>query len=175
MITRLILLIGFLLAFAAGYTVGMNRSPAADVSTASGPDASSSQGRRGWLAQQLELTAEQQQQMREVWAETASRGGRGHIEQRRELRRHRDEAIEELIPQQNLAAYEQVIERYNESLVAMEREWAEAYERAVERTRAILTPQQREKYEQILSRQGWDGGPRDRSRPTRSTEQGLGD
>jgi hypothetical protein len=52
-----------------------------------------------------------------------------------------------------------VQEDYVERVAALEKEMRSAFDAAVERTRQVLTPEQRAKYEALLRRQQWDRGP----------------
>lgn len=162
--TRLIVLIGFLLAFCAGLAVGLTR-PVTAAPVIEAPGGRPEGGRRGWLAQQLELSPLQQEQLDEIWSETARRGRHEQFERRRRLRRERDEAIAALIRDEDRPAYEAILREHDERAAELEAEWRESFRAAVERTRALLTPEQREKYQALMDRQGWGGGE-DRGRST---------
>lgn len=167
---RFLIVICFLLAFAAGLTVGIQSPHQAAVQSPPPPE------RGGWLATELNLTPEQQEQMRKIWSETARRGGRERDEHRRRLYRQRDEEIAALIRPEDRAKYEAVLQNHAERLAALDAEWKSAFEASVARTREILTPQQRVKYDEFLQRHRrdreergergeWgDRGPRDRRR-----------
>jgi Spy/CpxP family protein refolding chaperone len=162
--TRLVVLLGFAVSFSAGLMVGLisDHGP-------SKPDDKPPRDRSSWLAEQLKLTPEQIRQMQEIWSETARRGGREQGDRRQQLRRQRDEAIAALVPESRRQDYERILAEYAAANEAIENEWRGSFDRAVARTKEILTPEQRERYEQLLSRQGWDGpgsGPRGRP-PTR--------
>ncbi len=156
--TRLIVFVGFIVAFAAGLMVGINRQPAAPQAPGEKrPD------RGSWLADQLQLTPEQQERMSEIW-EGARRGGHQQGDRRRELRDARDKAIADLVRPEDRAAYEQALRDYEKGAEALEAEWKSAFQQSVERTRAILTPEQRDKYETIMARREAEG-LRGRGRP----------
>src|SRR5687767_8388038 len=99
--TKVVVIIGFCVAFAAGLTVGLSRR--ADVEQVNVPAAPTSRpSHRGssFLASELNLSPQQQEKLKEIWE--PSRGGRGEHEKRRsELRDQRDAAIEALIPAQD--------------------------------------------------------------------------
>lgn len=163
--TRLFLVIGFLVAFGAGWMSAhtWRAEPHAgptDPQHRSGPGG----GRGSWLAQQLELTPEQQKQMDQIWSELGGRGRREDPAKRNELRKARDAAISALIRGEDRAAYDKVIADYNANIAAIETEWKKNFQQAVEKTREILTPAQRTKYEQLMSR--WENGGRERGRPS---------
>lgn len=176
--TRAIVVIGFLLAFGAGLVLGLSwpqvrayatpgpdrgglRHPVAFPDDPDGhgrPPHPPPPGRRGWFAQQLELTPEQLRQMDAIWSDFARRGRIEHAEQRRQLRRQREEAIAALVREEDRPAYERVLREHDRQLAQMETQWRQRFRDAVERTKALLTPEQREKYDELLSRQGWHNG-----------------
>ncbi|GMV97806.1 MAG: periplasmic heavy metal sensor [Phycisphaerae bacterium] len=172
--SRFIVLVCFLVAFAAGLAVGLQSWHVTEP--ASRPD----ERRKGWLVEELGLTPEQQEQMNRIWSETAW-GGRGEREERRRaLARQRDEAIAALVRPEDRPQYDEVMRHYSEQKAAIDREAHEAFENAVEQTKGILNPQQREKYETILKNRprgpggrDWDRGSRGgRGRGNRGTERG---
>lgn len=160
--TKLMVLLGFLVSFSAGVMVGVvsDHPPRK-------PDGKPDRDRSSWLAEQLKLTQEQTKRLQEIWSELARRGGREQVDRRAQLRRQRDESIAALIPEERRKDFERVLSDFAAANEALENEWRSAYRGAVEQTKAILTPDQRERYEQLLLRQGWGGpglGPRDRGR-----------
>jgi len=182
--TRTWVVVGFAVAFAAGLMLGatawrpMPGGPAADGDRPRVPDGGGPPhgrgghgGRASWLAQQLDLTPEQRQQMDAIWSDTARDKAREHGERRAQLRRDRDAAIAALIPEADRPRHQRVLDDFAAANAALDEAWRRSFEQAVERTKAILTPEQRQKYEAILARQRqFDGGPgrgRDRGRPPR--------
>jgi Spy/CpxP family protein refolding chaperone len=168
MTTKLTVLLGFVVAFSAGLLTGLNSRPQAPVnSVPSTTYPSNFQGRRGdrdrdgFLARELGLTPEQRDQMKEIWSSVATRGRREQDELRRQYRDERDEAIAALIHTTDLQAYDAILKQHQAKLAAMDQEFSSAWEAAVERTKGILTPEQRTKYEEFVKRnQRWEGGPR---------------
>ena len=159
---KIMVVIGFLVAFAAGLAVGfeLRRTSRADVVTpveqpvrTTGP--STTRGSRtpgGWFASELKLDAEQRKKMDAIWSDVA-RGGREEMDKERDaLRKKRDEAILALVGADNKAKYDDIQKQYRDDQQAMERKMRGRFEKAVEETKAILTPEQREKYEQLLAR-----------------------
>jgi len=138
--TRIILLVGSVLVFAAGTSAGLLLSRVNDKPR-----------RRSWLVSELNLTADQQEKMREIWSETLKSrlGSRG--EDRRNLRQQRDEAIEQLLTAEQKVEYDAVQERYAQQIEQMHEQRRRAFEAATERTKRILTPEQVTKYEKILA------------------------
>lgn len=129
---------------------------------------------RGFLPRELNLTAEQQKQMDEIWSSMAAHGPREQDERRREFRQERDDAIVALIRPEDRAAYEQILKTYTDRMSAMDQETRKAFEDAVRRTKEILTSEQQAKYEEILKRfQPGERGPRGRG-PGRGGDRSPG-
>jgi Spy/CpxP family protein refolding chaperone len=159
--TRTVVVVGFLVAFAAGWSVGMNRR----VGDAKPASCSGRHG--GWLVAELELSAEQQKQLEQIWSDVAKGGWRDRMDRRRQLSRERDEAIAALIRPEDKVRLDEILKQYAESSAAMERESRASYQSAVDQTKAMLTPEQRAKYEEILARHESERGSRDRHRGDR--------
>jgi Spy/CpxP family protein refolding chaperone len=152
--TRLVVVIGFLVSLAAGLAIGLTTRAGVPKPEHKPP------GERGsWLAQQLDLTPEQREQLDAIWSETARRGGREQWQQRSQLRRERDDAIAALIPEDRRESYQQLLDDFAARSEAMEAQWRESFHAAVQRTREILTPQQLTKYEELMSRHSPGSGP----------------
>ena len=173
--TRLVVFIGFCVAFAAGWTVGLTRHRAAEQQSISAPPATtrSIHRGRGFLESELNLTAQQKEQLNTIWSDIA-RGGRGdHENRRQELRDKRDSNIAALIRPEDKPKYEQALQSYRDGVEAMDREVRDRFRKAVEATKAVLTTEQRAKSEQILSRHPFgpsSGGPPGRDRGGRDRE-----
>jgi Spy/CpxP family protein refolding chaperone len=167
MTTKLIVLLGFVVAFSAGLLTGLNSRPPAPPSVVPTSTSPTMPGPRrdhdrdGFLARELNLTPEQREQMKEIWSSVASRGRREQDELRRQYRDERDEAIANLIHTEDLRAYDAILKQFQSKLAAMDQEFSSAWDAAVERTKGILTSEQRTKYEEFLKRnQRWEGGLR---------------
>lgn len=158
--TRLMVMMGFLVAFGAGLTVGMRMQPTPPA--VSGPTTRPTTRGSSWLVAELDLTSEQQEQMRQIWSETVGRGRRQVEEQRRQLRQERDRAIEELFGEELKPKYEQILRDYAQRNSELDRQWRSMYQEAVERTRQILTDEQRARYDQLRLHEPDRGGREDR-------------
>jgi Spy/CpxP family protein refolding chaperone len=157
---KIMVVIGFLIAFAAGLAVGveMRRPSVAQAPTplepptrtTTGPSTRRSPG--GWIASELNLSPEQRKKMDAIWSEVA-KGGREEMDKERDaLRKQRDEAILALVGTDNKAKYDDIQKNYRDQQQAMERKMRGRFEKAVEETKAILDDEQREKYEKLLAR-----------------------
>lgn len=153
--TRIVVVFGFLIAFAAGLAVGIKtRGPAAQPTTRPARH-------RGWLAAELNLTAKQQEELNKIWADMARRGEREQGDRRRQLYRERDQAIAAVIRTEDKKRYDGVVKQYEQKLSDLDREWRESFQASVEKTKQILTPEQRVKYEELLKRHQSERGSRD--------------
>src|ERR1044072_4686564 len=102
--TKFVVILGFLIAFAAGLVVGIESRQ----SNAAAPTTRPS--RAGWLAGELNLTTQQQEQLSKIWSETARRGRSPEQEDRRhQLRKERDESIAALVAPQDKTRFEQIM------------------------------------------------------------------
>jgi Spy/CpxP family protein refolding chaperone len=154
---KLLLIIGFLMAFGAGVLIGPKFRREAAAAPATKP---SHQG--SWLTTELNLTPDQQEQMKKIWSDTARRGNREQEDRRRQFRKDRDDAIAALISPPDREKYDQVLKTYGERNAAMDREWRSSYLAAVERTKQILTVEQRNKYEELLKNREAEHAARER-------------
>src|SRR5258706_5224053 len=154
---KLLLIIGFLVAFGAGVAVGPKIWHHAIAAPTTRP---THQG--GWLTTELNLTPDQQEQMKKIWSDTAHRGNREQEDRRRQFRKDRDDALAALISPKDRDTYDQVLKTYAERNAAMDREWRNSYLAAVERTKQILTVEQRNKYEELLKNREAEHAARER-------------
>ena len=167
--TRAVVIIGFLVAFAAGFAVGTGykgsrpASGGGGSSGAGGPGAttqSSGRDRRGWMERELGLNEQQKDQMRQIWSDVW-RGHREHEDQRRKLRRERDEAIANLIRPEDMRALDGIHNRYDDAVAALDNQMRSRFDEKVRQTMTILTPEQQEKYQKILKSRSERDGDRD--------------
>lgn len=136
--TRIALLLSFALVFAAGATLGR-----LTARTKHPP-------RRGsWLTEELDLSPQQQEQMRAIWSDVMGQVHRTHGEQRGMLATERDEALRQLLTDEQRQRYEQVLDEYERKLRLLSEQRGAAFQEGVARTKEMLTPDQREKYERM--------------------------
>jgi hypothetical protein len=99
--------------------------------------------------------------MKKIWSEVAGHSRDEQEEKRRQLRHEREEQILALVRPEDREKYDAVMKSYSDQMAAMDKETRAGFARAVEQTKQLLTPEQRTKYEEILSHQRFDrGGPR---------------
>jgi len=170
--TKVVVIVCFIMAFVAGLLVGWQTRPQVAVAPDNGAPATtqrSSRGPTGWLVRELNLDDAQREQLEKIWSETARQGRGERDDRRRELRRERDEAIAALVRPEDYGKYDQILKHYVEKTDAIDREMRATFDEAVEKTKLILTEEQRTKYEQLLKRHRPDdrdgrGGRDDRDR-----------
>jgi len=175
--TKVVLVIGFVVAFCAGLVSGLAvrgrealARPAAGASAATRPAGQGGPG--GLLATELGLTAEQRERMNKIWGDSTRRLRHQQDQRRSQFRREREEAIAALIRPEDRERYDGVMKAHAERMADLERELRASWQTGVEETRKILTPEQRTKYEDFLKRREADratgrdrgerGGDRDR-------------
>lgn len=179
MTTKLIVLAAVLVSFVAGLVLGLESGRrqalrAGAMAEGGRPAAmpATRPSRMGFLTSLLNLTPDQQKQMQQIWDGTLRGGMRTHEEKRRDLRRQRDEAIAALVRPEDKPRYDAILQQYADDSAALEREMRSNFESAVEQTRQVLDPQQREKYDKFLEqRQTGSGGGAWRGRRERSSDR----
>jgi Spy/CpxP family protein refolding chaperone len=160
--TRMIVITGFVIAFSAGLMSGI-----AWKSRAPGDRPDGKHDRDSWIADQLSLSPDQQRQMKEIWSGFGGR--RDGWQKREQIRREKDEAIANLVRPEDMGAYDRILEQARQKTDALEADGKEKFQKAVEKTKAILNDEQRRKYEELLSRgpgHGRDGRDRERDKAT---------
>jgi hypothetical protein len=182
MATKLIILTGFLIAFAAGLVTGMQNRTVAEGPKP--PRAQTQPSTRrvnppAYFIDQLKLTGDQREKWSQIWSDVARRGGREQEQRVRQLRQKRDADILALIPEKDHATYSKILTDFTDGVEALDHEWRDAYDQAVQKTKEILTTGQRHDYEVILNRNSWGdrgrggrgprggGGPGNRANPQR--------
>ncbi len=154
--TKMFVITGFLIAFAAGLMTGVAWQSNYRAATEDRPRGD----RNSWLVAELKLDENQQKQMKQIWMDVGNRGGRESRERRMQIRREQDEAIARLIHPEDLGAYDNVISEHKQKLDVLDAENKKSFQQAVEKTKAILSSEQLTKYEELLARPGsGPGGP----------------
>lgn len=158
---RIILIVCFVVAFAAGVAVGVvgSRRPAGG-------------GRSSWLSRELDLSKEQRAQMLKIWSGAMDTLRKDHRERRRDIRETRNTAVQALLTPEQKKQYAKIQSDYEAKSAALSAARRKAFEDAVRRTKEILTEAQRKRYEELLKkrpprRRRW-GGRRDRNVPPRT-------
>jgi len=142
---KLLLTLSLLLTFAAGLALGCLLERGRGSRDRPGP-------RRSWLTRELGLTPQQEQQMHAIWSENVGQLRRSRGERRRALWEQRKRAVRDLLSEEQQLQYDRLLADYEQKLAALEAEANESFDQAVARTKKILTPEQRAKYEELLGR-----------------------
>lgn len=141
--TRVLVFLSFVIAFAAGVSLGA-------VVSRPKPRPRG----RGLMAEQLHLNADQQKQMRQIWSDLMQQM-RANGEKRRALTKERQDALRALLATPELQAkYDAIVKEYDQKLSDLAQEGGKAREEANRRTLAILTDAQRAKFEEFMKSQG---------------------
>ena len=135
---KTILTIAFILAMGAGVAVGMLGARYPETHRP-----------KSWLGDELNLSAEQREQMREIWQD-ASKSRSRDWERRRAFEREKNEAIVALLTEEQKAKHDEINRQFAQKMQEHQQQRELAMQDAIERTKQILTPQQRERYEQIM-------------------------
>jgi hypothetical protein len=175
--SKVVVILGFLVSFAAGLTVGWRVMPHTVSSAPASPgeakppqvgekrqprDGSGDRGPTGWLTAVLKLSPDQQEKMKQIWSQAAHEGRRERDERRQALKRERDDSVKKLMAESGRKAdFDQINETLAKGLTELDEEWKAKFQAAVEKTKSILDENQRKKYEEILSHHvpGPGGGP----------------
>ena len=139
---KAILIVSFLVTFAAGAATGLlvarlDHRPR-------GPS---------WLANELNLTSRQREQMDGIWSEVMGSMMRQRSEQSKALRQERDQAITALLTEEQQSRYEAILKDYARKETEMSEQRKQAFEEAIKRTKEILTPEQAAKYDELMQKQ----------------------
>src|SRR5437660_3721759 len=106
---KLVVTLGFLVAFAAGLVVGMERHWTAPAEAGAPPaPATHPAGPRGVLPAALNLTPEQQEKMKKIWGEGPPHGRGDQNDPRRLARDQRDAAVQSLLTAEQKTKYEEI-------------------------------------------------------------------
>ena len=155
--TRIILVICFLAAFGAGVVTGevlaRVRRP--------GP-------RKPWIEEELNLTGEQREKMREIWSEVMGKLREFRRDRHQALQEERDEAIQNLLSVQQKTEYAEILKIYARESAALDEAAGKAFEEATRRTKELLTEQQLKAYDRMLQERA--GRRRHGSRGSRGDE-----
>jgi hypothetical protein len=142
---KLVILLGFGLMFAAGLAVGRaGRMAAASQRHSADPS---------YLAARLNLSAEQQKQMEDIWSEALDKApdmpARVH-----DLDVARDAAVEKDLSPEQRTIFEQLEAIRDNQVTELRAQRDKIMHDAQDKTRAILTPDQTKTFDQIIKESG---------------------
>ena len=114
---------------------------------------------RSWLADELNLSSDQRDQMRAIWQDV-SKGRQSDGERRRALDKERTEAVVALLSNEQKAQYDKIQQDFSARMQEMSKQREQAFADAQTRTKAMLTEEQRVKYEQLMQKRREEKGNR---------------
>lgn len=160
--TRILVLVCYLVTFAAGAIMGVVWSL---------PEESASGRPRRPFG--LALTPEQHERMREIWSETVNVTMRQGAEERDRILRERDQSIRGLLTEEQKPVYDSIYDTFHSNMDAIDLRRRQAFEAANARTREILTEEQRRAFDEMLEqrRENMRRGPGGRP-PWRGRREG---
>jgi Spy/CpxP family protein refolding chaperone len=139
--SKLITVLAFLVVFLAGASVGMVRRHAETL-----PQESHDPLR------DLNLTAPQRDQMRQIWDDVTKR--RPPREAYEKIDHERDAKIAALLSGEQKAQYDQIRRDHDAQRDALHKQWEALLHEADERMKTILTPAQQQKFDEIRKQHG---------------------
>jgi Spy/CpxP family protein refolding chaperone len=175
--SNLTLVTTFVLALGAGLVVGMaagRRGAAGHASPAAQPQSGHSR-----TAAELNLTPQQEQQVRGIWSDVSQGPLKTVNESRKAFQKERDDAINRLFTSEQKAEYDRIQAEYTAKSSNLGKERQQLIDGAVEQVKRVLNDTQRQKYEQMLKDRGGHGrrvlgGPGRESRNSPTTHPAAG-
>ncbi|MGA2231403.1 MAG: hypothetical protein ABSH22_10935 [Tepidisphaeraceae bacterium] len=134
-----VLVLAYVLALAAGTTSGVL------AERLHSPNAADSAP----LATQLQLTADQREQMRQAW-EDARNTSDACYKQAQTIQRQRDLALYNMLTDEQKLKFAPIDQAYARQFAALTTQRDAAFNQAMAKTEGILTSEQRVKYEEIV-------------------------
>jgi len=147
--TSFLILFAAAVVFAAGALVGMVGQRAAAKTSDSTPAAIPGRSR---IMEELKLNPDQQQKIAAIWSAAVVKAGPPPTERVRALEKEREQAILDLLTDDQKTRYNQVIAEYRQKIDTLHQPARAAFTEAEELTKPLLDPTQRAKYEEILKR-----------------------
>ena len=114
-----------------------------------GSNAASGKSETSALAAELGLNDQQCERIRGIW-EPLRQSAKASYDEARRLERRRDDAFVSLLTEEQKKEYGKIKHDYDDRVLALRAKRDAQFRDAVEKTRQLLTPPQREKYEQII-------------------------
>ena len=140
---RMAMIGALILAFAAGIPVGWIVNPVDRPRDAERYNPS-------WLRTELELSETQKEQMREIWSRAAEEyDNYDHTE----FARDQDDVVREMLTEEQIARYNEIESEFRQKRERRNNEKRARYKATIEETMAVLTEEQRNKFEELLEAQ----------------------
>lgn len=151
--TKFAVMLVFVLALAGGVVAGLlvSRLPSTGTVQASP---------RSPLAEELGLTADQNEKMREIWEDVRTKVDDCFL-RAVESQKKRDEALFALLTDQQKVKFATMQQDCASEIAALKKERDAAFQEAVKRTEQLLSEPQRQRYREILRNRLGDAHPAD--------------
>ncbi len=145
--TKTLLLLAFVIALGAGAAAGvvLSRMPKGN----NHPLPIVPGNERSTLAEELQLSPQQSDQMRSIWENVRDKA-HDCFEEAQNIQKGRDEALMGLLNDEQKAKFEKISKEYADRFTAMTARREAMFQEAVEKTKKILNPEQTAKYDEIL-------------------------
>jgi len=101
------------------------------------------------LVQELNLTTEQREQMKQIW-ESAKTGAIRTYTDAENLQKDRDDAILQILSEEQKAQFQRIAKDYADRYGQLQASRNKVFDQAVEKTLALLNDTQKAKYREIL-------------------------
>ena len=158
--SKTILLAAFVLVMSAGVVVGRlwTRLPEARVGRERSPS---------WLADQMNLSPEQRQQMDAIWSDTKSKI-HATFDRQRELDKQRDAAVLALLTPEQKTAYDKIKADHAAGRAELDKQRDALVHDANDRSKALLTDEQKARWDTLSKEMPvpWRHGPHGSSATT---------
>jgi len=146
--TRFTLVAAFVLALGGGVVLGLAAARRPVPPTTTPPSAKP--GEHSWLADQLDLTTDQRERMKDIWSTLVQGPAQANRDRRRQVEKERDEALVSLLTPEQRAEYDRRMAGYTAQLADLGKEREKLFKDAVEQTKLILNESQRQRYDELL-------------------------
>jgi len=149
---KILLLISFVMVFCAGVSIG-----------AFVRGSRSGHHEPTWLADELGLTSDQQREMKEIWEPVRNNAREYPSQQRRELSEKRDRAVRELLHEDQVGRFDEIVATYKREKEELIKEWRAPFEEAMGKTKRMLSDEQFRKFEELGKKKkghDWNQNPR---------------
>ncbi len=144
---KVLVFITFVVALATGIAAGMVYTRKLPAEQEMKPAMSD----RPTLSDELSLTPGQREQMKVIWEKTRLSAA-DFFDDAQNLQKGRDEAVLAILNNEQKAQFEKISQGFANRFDALTARREALFQNAVEQTRQILSPAQREKYEEVLRR-----------------------
>jgi Spy/CpxP family protein refolding chaperone len=132
-------------------------------------------GPRSFVGDKLDLTPDQHEKMREIWSNLREQQSALMSEGRRAIQQQRDEQLRSVLTAGQQKQFDDINANYEARMAELRENSDKAFQNAVQRTREMLTPDQRAKYDEMLKERSREDRPERRGGDGRGGEGRGGD